>query len=83
MLNLYVPTKLNTCQRGLRPHLHLVLTEANHSQGFPHYLPVTAIVDGAHFGTVSLWKEEKHVNDLKHFKHAAYLQSVLAFHPLY
>lgn len=43
----------------LSPYFHLVLVEANHVQGFPHHLPITAIVDGAHFGTVTLWKTHK------------------------
>lgn len=43
------------------PHLHLIVIEANHSQGFPHYLPIAAVVDGAHFGTVAL---EKHKHNM-------------------
>lgn len=38
------------------PHLHIIVIKANDSQGFSHHLPVTAIVDGAHFRAVTLWE---------------------------
>lgn len=42
-------------------YLHLILVEANDSQGFSHHLPVVAVVDGAHFGAVTLRKKTTHV----------------------
>ena len=44
---------------AIGPHLHLVLAEANHSQGLPHLLPIAAVVDGADFGTVTLGRTDK------------------------
>lgn len=35
-------------------YLHLILVEADDGQGFSHHLPIIAIVDGAHFRTVTL-----------------------------
>lgn len=37
-------------------YLHFIISEANDAQGFPHYLPVIAVIYGAHFGTVTLKK---------------------------
>lgn len=42
-------------------YLHLILVEADDSQGFSHHLPIAAIVDGAHFGAVTLRKKIRHV----------------------
>lgn len=35
-------------------YLNLVLVKANHGQRLPHHLPIAAVIDGAHFGTVTL-----------------------------
>lgn len=40
-------------------YLHLIPVEADDSQGFSHHLPVVAIVDGAHFGAVTLAKKQQ------------------------
>lgn len=40
--------------KGPGLYLHLVLVEADDGQGFSHHLPIVAIVDGAHFRTVTL-----------------------------
>lgn len=41
-------------------YLHFILSEANDTQGFPHYLPVIAVIYGAHFGTVTLKRNHTH-----------------------
>lgn len=38
----------------MKPHLYVALTEIYDIKGFPHSLPVSLIVDGAHFGTIPL-----------------------------
>jgi len=37
-----------------RSYLHFIISEANDAEGFPHHLPVIAVIYGAHFGTVAL-----------------------------
>lgn len=44
--------RLNMKSAGL--YLHLILVEADDGQGLSHHLPVVAIIDGAHFRTVTL-----------------------------
>lgn len=36
------------------PHLNIGLTELYDREGFPHHLPVTFVIDGANFGTITL-----------------------------
>lgn len=63
----YLPTCgdiINTSEMFTRTHLHLILTEANHIQGSPHHLPVAAVVDGAHFGAVTLWETQTCIHSI-------------------
>lgn len=35
-------------------YLHFIITESNDAQSFSHHLPVIAVINGAHFWTVTL-----------------------------
>lgn len=35
-------------------YLHFIITEPNDTQSFSHQLPFIAVINGAHFGTITL-----------------------------
>lgn len=61
-------------------HLNITLTELYDREGFPHHLPVTLVIDGANFGTITL--KETGINSLSQEIFFCYTRFVCFSSPL-